>query len=489
MKDTLNKTLERFVNGGDIGRKADNFLALYYKANPSNFKQALTLTIKEFGMSGLCGLVKQSDAELTDDQAYAVARDVVRRVTGNAMAPTWTGSSGGFEDMLAQIAQPKGGTENLTNVASPGAPPARIAAVPGESGNYPDKAKPIGAPSEGGYYDSRGRYSSTGHYLGYQQAPGAFVSGQGSHSVQTQDGAQQPYGRLQSATDNPRSRAHISQYDDATYLTTAKPGVVIPGRVAGQRYSKKSVEYGYSKSGMGKGQSKQVGAKSDYLSSGRAPNILQSIAFGEQVAPQARTNPDGSVVAAPKFSVVKDVWHLEPESKHYEGVEVTPQTLLKAQKFTRGILKAKRDVNTSLAGSREGAVVNPENESSKPAERRSRSFHTEEDYGDTGDASQYPADSTAPYSDNPEDTLASDVGMDFFMEEDIPPPMSGLTAYEESQKKADDDEALVQEKMACKCDEESEKCLRSGQYGLIDYFKQRAIAHRTIASNLRKRHY
>ena len=40
-----------------------------------------------------------------------------------------------FDDMLSQVAQPKGGSENMTNVASPGQPPAKIAAVPGESGS------------------------------------------------------------------------------------------------------------------------------------------------------------------------------------------------------------------------------------------------------------------------------------------------------------------------------------------------------------------
>jgi hypothetical protein len=40
-----------------------------------------------------------------------------------------------FDDMLAQVAQPKGGTENLTNVASPGQPPAKVSASPGKSGS------------------------------------------------------------------------------------------------------------------------------------------------------------------------------------------------------------------------------------------------------------------------------------------------------------------------------------------------------------------
>jgi hypothetical protein len=40
-----------------------------------------------------------------------------------------------FDDVLNQVSQPKGGTENLTNVASPGQPPGKISAIPGQSGS------------------------------------------------------------------------------------------------------------------------------------------------------------------------------------------------------------------------------------------------------------------------------------------------------------------------------------------------------------------
>ena len=40
-----------------------------------------------------------------------------------------------FDDVLAQVSQPKGGTENMTNVASPGQPPGKISAIPGKSGS------------------------------------------------------------------------------------------------------------------------------------------------------------------------------------------------------------------------------------------------------------------------------------------------------------------------------------------------------------------
>jgi hypothetical protein len=40
-----------------------------------------------------------------------------------------------FDDVLNQVSQPKGGTENMTNVASPGQAPGKISAVPGKSGS------------------------------------------------------------------------------------------------------------------------------------------------------------------------------------------------------------------------------------------------------------------------------------------------------------------------------------------------------------------
>src|SRR6266566_5067619 len=48
-----------------------------------------------------------------------------------------------FDDMLSQLAQPKGGTENLTNVATPGQPPAKVSVVPGASGNYDNPASTL----------------------------------------------------------------------------------------------------------------------------------------------------------------------------------------------------------------------------------------------------------------------------------------------------------------------------------------------------------
>src|SRR2546428_4931605 len=143
-------------------------------------------------------------------QAYAqISQEDVRWANEIIQAAYRCNTRKEFDDMLSQLAQPKGGVENAVNVASPGLPPAKIAVVPGESGNYPDKAKPIDGPTDG-FTDTRGRYSSAGAYAGSQQAPGAFLSAEGNHAVQTEDGQQQPYGRLQSSRDNPHNRAHLA---------------------------------------------------------------------------------------------------------------------------------------------------------------------------------------------------------------------------------------------------------------------------------------
>src|SRR3989442_3122972 len=74
-------------------------------------------------------------------QAYAkVSQEDVRWANQIIQAAYRCNTRKECDDMLSQLAQPKGGTENATNVASPGQPPAKIAAVPGNAG-YDDKAK------------------------------------------------------------------------------------------------------------------------------------------------------------------------------------------------------------------------------------------------------------------------------------------------------------------------------------------------------------
>src|SRR6266699_4623571 len=140
-------------------------------------------------------LAKQAYAEISSSDFNTINK-IVQYMWSNM-------STKEFDDMLSQVAQPKGGSENLTNVASPGQPPAKVSAVgDSKTQGYGREAEVLGNPT-GGWTDSRGRRSNAGDYLGYDVAPGAFVSGQGSKTVQTVDGPQQPYGKFQSSTDNP----------------------------------------------------------------------------------------------------------------------------------------------------------------------------------------------------------------------------------------------------------------------------------------------
>src|SRR2546428_8441588 len=123
-RSTLSKSLERFIGGGELTTKADRFMGIAYDSNPSGWKTAIVNTVKLFGLSGLTYLCKEANAELSDDEAYSVAREVIRRVTGQAGA-SWVGSEGDYQTMLSQIAQPKGGTDRLVNVSSPGLAPAK----------------------------------------------------------------------------------------------------------------------------------------------------------------------------------------------------------------------------------------------------------------------------------------------------------------------------------------------------------------------------
>src|SRR6266516_626650 len=73
-------------------------------------------------------LLKEAFAQITmDDIKWA----------NNIIQAAWRATTRKeFDDTLSQIRQPKGGTENLTNVASPGSPPGKIEAVPGHAGDY-----------------------------------------------------------------------------------------------------------------------------------------------------------------------------------------------------------------------------------------------------------------------------------------------------------------------------------------------------------------
>src|SRR5207249_2076082 len=44
-----------------------------------------------------------------------------------------------FEGVIAQVFQPKGGSENFSNLRSPGQPSGKISASPGQSGKGPER--------------------------------------------------------------------------------------------------------------------------------------------------------------------------------------------------------------------------------------------------------------------------------------------------------------------------------------------------------------
>ncbi len=129
-KTSLTKGLERVtgVQSDRLTQKLLNFPALVRRA----------YAIK--GLAGVKQLVKQADYSVSDDEATKVADSVIRGVFGSYTEAdaygSWRGTGGKYSDMLAQISQPKGGSENFTNVALPGQPPGKISAVPGISGDY-----------------------------------------------------------------------------------------------------------------------------------------------------------------------------------------------------------------------------------------------------------------------------------------------------------------------------------------------------------------
>src|SRR2546428_1335699 len=421
-RSTLSKSLERFIGGGELTIKADRFMGIAYDSNPSGWKTAIANTVKLYGVSGLTYLCKEVNAELSDDEAYSVAREVIRRVTGQAGA-SWIGSEGDYQAMLAQIASPKGGSEHLTNIASPGLAPGKVAAEPGNSGGDDRTAKPIGEPS---WTNTRGRYSATGASGGYRNNPGAFLGGQ--------DGAT----GFDAGRSNPHSQAHLSHGPvgtaGGTDIRSVRPGQTKPGNVH-PKYT--STEIGYSKTGYGKWQkpiAKQVGSQDTYLTSGRAPHILQSMAFAKAVDPSY-----DAVMAKPRFGLEKSVLHADPDTKYYVaelGGAIPTNTRAKAERMTKGIIKRKseEDTRTSLAGTREGQAFDHT--------KRQRAHHTEEAYGDTGDNSEY---TQAPYADAPtEEGLLGD-GFDLAEEQ---PAMIGLNEYDESRIVADEEAAREQDDLA-----------------------------------------
>src|SRR3989442_10395228 len=106
--------------------------------------------------------LKERDASLTDEEAYRAAEEILSRETtprvrtedDDEELKAWKAVvyatvskvfgandpalrnefAKEFESQIKDVTQPQGGTENLTNVRSPGQPPAKIPAEPGRSG-------------------------------------------------------------------------------------------------------------------------------------------------------------------------------------------------------------------------------------------------------------------------------------------------------------------------------------------------------------------
>ena len=99
--------------------------------------------------------LKERDASLTDEEAYRAAEEIlsregiprVRTEDDDEEAKAWRSLASStvakifgpsaaiefqkeYDAQIKDVTQPQGGTENLTNVRSPGQPPAKIPAEP-----------------------------------------------------------------------------------------------------------------------------------------------------------------------------------------------------------------------------------------------------------------------------------------------------------------------------------------------------------------------
>src|SRR5256885_841234 len=120
------KAYEQNMAAGDnkdfVSKKEDAF---FRTLTPENLGLAKEILNK---YPDRASLLKEAFAQISmDDMRWA----------NNIIQAAWRATTRKeFDDTLAQIRQPKGGTENLTNVASPGQYPGKVQAVPGHSGNY-----------------------------------------------------------------------------------------------------------------------------------------------------------------------------------------------------------------------------------------------------------------------------------------------------------------------------------------------------------------
>jgi hypothetical protein len=119
--------------------------------------------------------LKERDVSLSDDEAYRLAEEIlsreatprVRTEDDDEEAKAWKSLTMAtvakvfgpnavdvfqkeYDAQIRDVTQPQGGTENLTNVRSPGQPPAKIPAEPGksgsnETGSYRTADQPVGS--------------------------------------------------------------------------------------------------------------------------------------------------------------------------------------------------------------------------------------------------------------------------------------------------------------------------------------------------------
>src|SRR5256712_1186034 len=131
--------------------------------------------------------LKERDASLTDEEAYRTAEEIlsreatprVRTEDDDEELKAWKAVvyatvskvfgandpalrnefAKEFESQIKDVTAPQGGTENLTNVRSPGLGPAKTVAEPNKAG-YGRQGSTIDDPS-GGWYDSTGKFHSS----------------------------------------------------------------------------------------------------------------------------------------------------------------------------------------------------------------------------------------------------------------------------------------------------------------------------------------
>jgi hypothetical protein len=456
----LSKQLERVTEKGLHVQYADEFLS----GITSKDLNAIKIVYQKYGRSGIFSFVKEAYSSLTDDEADSVASEIVRRVTGRATS-SWAGEFGDFNDMLAQIAKPAGGTEMMTNVASPGMHPAKTQAKPGNSGNYPDKAETL-----------------TGKYPQAYQNPRS--PGRGTIDP-NQENPKAKIGEGQTARDQYGPVGTPGSYGQ--FPDEASQGVLLPGtqgRVARLRYKADQTQFKTNPPQIKKGGVKLTSSfNTDYT----GPHLI------------GWTQPTSGNREIPKFAIMPQAFGYNPLPSDGRGINRT--NIQRSEKITKGLIKTlkddeefsgagkfEEDNRVQIAGSREGAILS--------APQRQRSFHTEEtlkeDYGDTGDNSQYAVQDQSPYSDDQqalsdiqiaESLMGTGTGFD---EEEIA-PMTKLEEEDESRRAADEEEATRLDDMARYDEREATKAYNEGRYEAVSYLRAKALAERETATNFRKR--